>query len=216
MAATHRIGARLHPLTIEQNASPASAATTRLFPVTTNHHRAGRHIPVRLYPRGADGVFSRGMQCQGMSFWMTLRYGPPLHHSSFIPTLPASFSCGSLRAPFARIPTEMLLFRKKRRHPETRLKRRWAFCIRYILIQKPISRRRSVHGSPADRFFRQSGILCANAALKKAAPPLNHHGLPNASVTEIPGILFHHTVHHFEKHSAEQRRGQAVGVFDAL
>jgi glucosamine-6-phosphate deaminase len=29
------------------------------------------------------------MQWQGMSFWMTLRYGPDIHiTSSFIPTLP--------------------------------------------------------------------------------------------------------------------------------
>ena len=38
---------------------------------------------------GADGVFDRGMQWQGASLWMTLRYGPdPWVPSSFMPTLP--------------------------------------------------------------------------------------------------------------------------------
>ena len=38
---------------------------------------------------GADGALSRGMQWQGMSFWMTLRYGPSRWvTSSWIPTLP--------------------------------------------------------------------------------------------------------------------------------
>ncbi|MEL7604294.1 MAG: glucosamine-6-phosphate isomerase, partial [Bacillota bacterium] len=38
---------------------------------------------------GADGVLSRGMQWQGMSLWMTLRYGPTkAFASSFIPTMP--------------------------------------------------------------------------------------------------------------------------------
>ena len=38
---------------------------------------------------GADGVLSRGMQWQGMSFWMTLRHGPVKEiTSSWIPTMP--------------------------------------------------------------------------------------------------------------------------------
>ena len=38
---------------------------------------------------GADGVLSRGMQWQGMSFWMTLRHGPTKAiTSSRIPTMP--------------------------------------------------------------------------------------------------------------------------------
>ena len=38
---------------------------------------------------GADGALSRGMQWQGMSFWMTLRYRPTRFvTSSYIPTLP--------------------------------------------------------------------------------------------------------------------------------
>ncbi|NLD51368.1 MAG: glucosamine-6-phosphate isomerase, partial [Clostridiales bacterium] len=38
---------------------------------------------------GADGVLSRGMQWQGLSLWMTLRYGPDKAvTSSSIPTMP--------------------------------------------------------------------------------------------------------------------------------
>jgi glucosamine-6-phosphate deaminase len=36
---------------------------------------------------GAEGQFGRGMQWQGMSLWMTLRYGPDMWiPSTFMPT----------------------------------------------------------------------------------------------------------------------------------
>ena len=42
---------------------------------------------------GADGILGRGMQWQGMSLWMTLRYGPdPWVPSSFMPGMPGSCS----------------------------------------------------------------------------------------------------------------------------
>ncbi len=38
---------------------------------------------------GADGMLGRGMQWQGMSLWVTLRYGPDRWvPSSFMPTRP--------------------------------------------------------------------------------------------------------------------------------
>ena len=38
---------------------------------------------------GADGIYGRGMQWQGMSLWMTLRYGVNRWvTSSVIPTIP--------------------------------------------------------------------------------------------------------------------------------
>ncbi|HID21391.1 MAG TPA: glucosamine-6-phosphate isomerase, partial [Planctomycetaceae bacterium] len=38
---------------------------------------------------GCDGVLGRGMQWQGLSVWVTLRYGPSIWvPSSFMPTLP--------------------------------------------------------------------------------------------------------------------------------
>ncbi|MBM3891724.1 MAG: glucosamine-6-phosphate isomerase, partial [Verrucomicrobia bacterium] len=37
---------------------------------------------------GCDGVLNRGMQWQGVSLWVTLRYGPSMWvPSSFMPTL---------------------------------------------------------------------------------------------------------------------------------
>ena len=38
---------------------------------------------------GADGALGRGMMWQGLTLWMTLRYGPDRWiPSSFMPTLP--------------------------------------------------------------------------------------------------------------------------------
>ena len=46
------------------------------------------HLPIYAIG-GADGTLGRGMQWQGMSLWMTLRYGAtPWITSSYIPTLP--------------------------------------------------------------------------------------------------------------------------------
>ena len=87
---THRLGAVLHPLTIEQNAITSFRSRTMLVPAFANT------IGPALVPPGADriiggadGILGRGMQWQGMSLWMTLRYGPdPWVPSSFMPTLP--------------------------------------------------------------------------------------------------------------------------------
>ncbi|MDI9243288.1 6-phosphogluconolactonase [Fusibacillus kribbianus] len=89
LADTHRIGAMLHPLTVEQNA------------YLTFH---GNYIPLSCYANtigpglmfqsdfavgGCDGVLGRGMSWQGQSLWMTLRYGTtPWITSSYIPTIP--------------------------------------------------------------------------------------------------------------------------------
>ncbi|HBR03272.1 MAG TPA: glucosamine-6-phosphate isomerase [Ruminiclostridium sp.] len=89
LSATHRVGAMLHPLTIEQNA------------YLTFH---GNYIPMTCYANtigpgimfksdfaigGCDGVLGRGMSWQGQTLWLTLRYGKnPWITSSFIPTIP--------------------------------------------------------------------------------------------------------------------------------
>ncbi|MBC8586946.1 6-phosphogluconolactonase [Paratissierella segnis] len=89
LGATHRIGAMLHPLTIEQNA------------YLTFH---GNYIPMTCYANtigpgimfksdyaigGCDGILGRGMSWQGQTLWLTLRYGKnPWITSSFIPTIP--------------------------------------------------------------------------------------------------------------------------------
>jgi glucosamine-6-phosphate deaminase len=86
---THRIGARLHPLTIEQNALTSFKSRTTLVPAFANTIGPGLFLKADRIIGGADGLFDRGMQWQGMSLWMTLRYGPdPWVPSSFMPTLP--------------------------------------------------------------------------------------------------------------------------------
>ena len=88
-AQTHRLGARLHPLTIEQNALTSFRSRTTLVPAFANTIGPGLFLQADRIIGGADGVFGRGMQWQGASLWMTLRYGPdPWVPSSFMPTLP--------------------------------------------------------------------------------------------------------------------------------
>ncbi|WP_435019028.1 6-phosphogluconolactonase [Tundrisphaera sp. TA3] len=86
---THRLGARLHPLTIEQNALTSFRSRTTLVPAFANTIGPGLFLQADRIIGGADGILGRGMQWQGMSLWMTLRYGPnPWVPSSFMPTLP--------------------------------------------------------------------------------------------------------------------------------
>ncbi len=85
----YRIGAKLHPLTIEQNAITSFRSRTPMVPCRANTIGPGLMFQADYAIGGADGTFSRGMQWQGMSFWMTLRHGPSRHvTSSFIPTIP--------------------------------------------------------------------------------------------------------------------------------
>jgi glucosamine-6-phosphate deaminase len=87
-AQTHRLGARLHPLTIEQNALTSFKSRTTLVPAFANTIGPGLFLQADRIIGGADGVLGRGMQWQGASLWMTLRYGPdPWVPSSFMPTL---------------------------------------------------------------------------------------------------------------------------------
>lgn len=86
---THRLGAKLHPLTVEQNAITSFKSRTTLVSCRANTIGPGLFLQADRIIGGADGVLGRGMQWQGMSLWMTLRYGPdPWVTSSFIPTLP--------------------------------------------------------------------------------------------------------------------------------
>lgn len=85
----YRLGAKLHPLTIEQNALTSFRSRTSLVPCRANTVGPALLFAADYAIGGADGAFSRGMQWQGMSFWMTLRYGPTRFvPSSYIPTLP--------------------------------------------------------------------------------------------------------------------------------
>lgn len=86
---THRTAALLHPLTIEQNAITSFKSRTTLVPCRANTIGPGLFMQSDKIIGGCDGTLGRGMQWQGMSLWMTLRYGPDMWvPSSFMPTLP--------------------------------------------------------------------------------------------------------------------------------
>ena len=73
-AQTHRLGARLHPLTIEQNALTSFKSRTTLVPAFANTIGPGLFLQADRIIGGAEGVFDRGMQWQGAS----LLDDPPL------------------------------------------------------------------------------------------------------------------------------------------
>jgi glucosamine-6-phosphate deaminase len=86
---THRLGARLHPLTIEQNAITSFKSRTTLVPCYANTVGPGLFLQSDWIIGGCDGALGRGMMWQGMSLWVTLRYGPDMWvPSSYMPTLP--------------------------------------------------------------------------------------------------------------------------------
>ena len=88
-SAPYRIGAKLHPLTIEQNALTSFKSRTTLVPCRANTIGPGLFLQADYAIGGADGVLGRGMGWQGMSFLTTLHYGPDIHiTSTYIPTLP--------------------------------------------------------------------------------------------------------------------------------
>ena len=85
---THRLGARLHPLTIEQNALTSFKSRTTLVPGFANTIGPALFLAADQIIGGADGVFGRGMQWQGLSLRMTLRHEPtPWIPSTYMPTL---------------------------------------------------------------------------------------------------------------------------------
>ena len=86
---THRLGAKLHPLTIEQNAITSFKSRTTLVPCTANTIGPGLFLMADYIIGGADGALGRGMGWQGMSFLTTLHYGECIWiPSSFMPALP--------------------------------------------------------------------------------------------------------------------------------
>jgi glucosamine-6-phosphate deaminase len=84
-----RLAAKLHPLTIEQNAITSFKSRTTLVPAYANTIGPGLFLQSDYAIGGADGALSRGMMWQGLSLWTTLRHGPdPWLASTFMPTLP--------------------------------------------------------------------------------------------------------------------------------
>lgn len=87
--APYRLGAKLHPLTIEQNAITSFKSRTTLVPCRANTIGPGIFLQADYIIGGADGALGRGMGWQGMSFLTTLHYGPDMHiTSTYIPTMP--------------------------------------------------------------------------------------------------------------------------------
>jgi glucosamine-6-phosphate deaminase len=85
---THRLGAKLHPLTIEQNALTSFKSRTTLVPAFANTIGPALFLGADKIIGGADGSFGRGMQWQGLSLRMTLRHEPtPWIPSTYMPTL---------------------------------------------------------------------------------------------------------------------------------
>lgn len=85
----YRIAAKLHPLTTEQNAITSFKSRTTLVPCFANTIGPGLFLKSDKIIGGCDGALGRGMMWQGMSLWVTLRYGPDIWvPSSFMPTLP--------------------------------------------------------------------------------------------------------------------------------
>ncbi|MBQ8605161.1 MAG: glucosamine-6-phosphate isomerase [Clostridia bacterium] len=88
-SAPYRIGAKIHPLTVEQNALTSFKSRTTLVPCRANTIGPGLFLQADFAIGGADGTLGRGMQWQGMSLWMTLRHEKtPWITSTYIPTLP--------------------------------------------------------------------------------------------------------------------------------
>lgn len=85
---THRLGARLHPLTIEQNALTSFKSRTTLVPAFANTIGPALFLAADKIIGGADGSFGRGMQWQGLSLRMSLQHEPtPWIPSTYMPTL---------------------------------------------------------------------------------------------------------------------------------
>lgn len=85
----YRVGAKLTPMTIEQNAITSFKSRTTLVPCRANTIGPGLFLQADYAIGGCDGTLGRGMGWQGMSFLTTLHYGPDMNiTSSFIPTLP--------------------------------------------------------------------------------------------------------------------------------
>jgi len=85
----YRLGAQLHPLTIEQNAITSFKSRTTLVPARANTIGPGLFLKADYCIGGADGTLARGMMWQGLSLWVALHHEPtPWIPASFMPTQP--------------------------------------------------------------------------------------------------------------------------------
>ena len=74
---------------------------TSLVPCRANTIGPGLFLQADYAIGGADGIYGRGMQWQGMSLWMTLRYGKtPWIPSTYMPAIPGKlFFVSELKGP---------------------------------------------------------------------------------------------------------------------
>lgn len=88
-SATHRIAAKLHPLTIEQNAIIAFASDYTKVPCYGNTVGPGILFQSDYFIGGLSATYERGVSIQSLPLWVTLRHGPtPWMTSSYMPTFP--------------------------------------------------------------------------------------------------------------------------------
>jgi glucosamine-6-phosphate deaminase len=88
--ATHRVGAKLHPMTIIQNSITSFKSRITLVPARANTIGPGIFLQADYTIGGVDGFLPvRNMIYQGMTLWVTLKYGPDMWiPSSVMPQLP--------------------------------------------------------------------------------------------------------------------------------
>jgi len=88
----YRLAAKLHPMTIEQNSLISFKSRVTQIPARANTIGPGLFMNSDYCIGGCDGVVGRGMNWQGMTFFVTLKYGPDIWvPSSWMPTLPGKF-----------------------------------------------------------------------------------------------------------------------------
>lgn len=83
------IGAKLHPLSIEQNAIYSFRSNFTNVPCYANTIGPALFLNSDYVIGGVDGALGRGASLQGVALWVTLRHGPTRWiPSSYMPTLP--------------------------------------------------------------------------------------------------------------------------------
>lgn len=88
-AQCYRKGAKLHPLTVEQNAMTHFNSRIPLVPCFANTIGPGLFLQSDYVIGGCGGKAIIGIMWQAMSLWTTLRYGPSVWMpSTFMTTLP--------------------------------------------------------------------------------------------------------------------------------
>lgn len=87
--AAYRIAAKLHPLTVEQNAITSFKSNYTMVPARANTIGPGIFLKSDYVIGGCSRVFEGGASLQGVSLWATLRYKPDMWvPSSYMPTMP--------------------------------------------------------------------------------------------------------------------------------